>query len=132
MKRFHSSGTASGNVDVMWMWKISMPITAIFPSVPPLERSSSSGSTYSRTVPRWANIAASRDARRSSGWFRYRRFLRNRERFHGVLETITATTFGKWWLSFDDAAPHQTQNRTIWLATIIWSIGNRKTTSSSP
>ncbi len=31
MKRFHSSGTASGNVEVMWMWKMIIPITASVP-----------------------------------------------------------------------------------------------------
>ena len=34
MKRFHSSGTASGNVEVMWMWKMTMPTTAIVPERP--------------------------------------------------------------------------------------------------
>ena len=28
MNRFHSSGTASGNVEVMWTWKMTIPITA--------------------------------------------------------------------------------------------------------
>ena len=58
MKRFHSSGTASGNVEVMWTWKMTIPITAIVPIVPPLERSSTSGSANSITVPRCAASAA--------------------------------------------------------------------------
>ena len=32
MNRFHSSGTASGNVEVMWMWKMIIPTTAIVPT----------------------------------------------------------------------------------------------------
>ena len=32
MNRFHSSGTASGIVEVMWTWKRTMPITAIVPT----------------------------------------------------------------------------------------------------
>ena len=36
MNRFHSSGTPSGNVEVMWTWKMIIPITAIVPIVPPL------------------------------------------------------------------------------------------------
>ena len=47
MKTFHSSGTASGNVERMWRWKTIIPATAIVPSVPPLETSSRSGSVNS-------------------------------------------------------------------------------------
>ena len=47
MNRFHSSGTASGNVEVMWTWKMIMPTTAIVHSVPPRETSSMSGSENS-------------------------------------------------------------------------------------
>ncbi len=54
------------------------------------------------------------------------------ERFHGVLETITATTLEKWWLSFDVAAPNHTQIRTSWEAMTKLPNGNRKVTSSSP
>ncbi len=70
MKRFHSSGTASGNVEVMWTWKITIPTTASQPIVPPLESSRTSGRANSITVPRWAASAALRDGRRSSGWSR--------------------------------------------------------------
>ncbi len=58
MKRFHSSGTASGKVEVMWTWKITIPITARVPIVPPLESSSTSGSVNSITVPVFAASAA--------------------------------------------------------------------------
>ena len=51
MNRFHSSGTASGNVEVMWMWKMTIPITASVPIVPPLVRNRISGSANSIAVP---------------------------------------------------------------------------------
>ena len=35
MKMFHSSGTASGKVERMWRWKMTIPATAIVPIVPP-------------------------------------------------------------------------------------------------
>ncbi len=35
-----------------------------------------------------------------------------------MLEIITETTNGKWRLSFEEAAPHQMQKKTIWQATM--------------
>ena len=58
MNRFHSSGTPSANVEVMWTWNRSIPITAIVPIVPPLVTSSTSGSPNSTAVPRWAPSVA--------------------------------------------------------------------------
>ena len=55
-----------------------------------------------------------------------------RERFHGVLEIITETTNGKWRLSFEEAAPHQMQKRTICEPVIRLSSGKRKTTIRKP
>ena len=54
MNRFHSSGTPSAKVEVMWTWKSSIPITAIVPIVPPAVTSSNSGRPNSTAVPRWA------------------------------------------------------------------------------
>ena len=34
MKMFHSSGTASGNIEVMWRWKRIIPTIAIVRDVP--------------------------------------------------------------------------------------------------
>ena len=66
MNRFHSSGTPSGNVEVMWTWKMIIPITASVPSVPSLvENSRISGSANSIAVPRCA--AKRRLARRAAG-----------------------------------------------------------------
>ena len=68
----------------------------------------------------------------SSGWPFQRRFFALRDLFHGVFEIITETTNGKWRLSFDDAAPHQMQNRTICEATMRFESGKRKTMSKNP
>ena len=70
MKMFHSSGTASGKVERMWRWKITIPATAIVPIVPPCETSRIAGRVNSITVPMWAVIAPIREGRRSSGWSR--------------------------------------------------------------
>ena len=133
MNRFHSSGTASGNVEVMWTWKMIIPITAIVPIVPPLREEQEQ---RQRELDHGAQCArrarAPREGRRSSGWSRYSRAFALRERFHGVLLIITETTNGKWRLSFDDAAPHQMQTKTICAPTIRFSSGNRKTISSGP
>ena len=71
MKRFHSSGTASGNVEMMWMWKMIIPITASVPIVPPLRQEQDERQPEldrrSRGAPRGR---ASREGRRSSGWSR--------------------------------------------------------------
>ena len=67
MNRFHSSGTASGNVEVMWTWKMIIPITAIVPITPPLDEQQLIGSANSIAVPRWAASAARQPGRRSSG-----------------------------------------------------------------
>src|SRR3954447_23185455 len=112
MNRFHSSGTASGNVDVMWMWKTIIPIIASVWIVPPRTVKSVIGSANSITVPRRAAKADWRDGRMSSGWLTHSCDFALRERFHGVLLIITDTTNGKWRLSFDDAAPSQMQRNT--------------------
>ena len=67
MNRFHSNGTASGKVEVMWMSKMTIPTTAIVPSVPPRENSRTSGSENSIAVPRCATKDACCEGRRSSG-----------------------------------------------------------------
>ena len=67
MNRFHSIGTPSANVEVMWAWKMIIPITAIVPIVPPRETISTSGRPNSTAVPRCAPSEAARPGRRSSG-----------------------------------------------------------------
>ena len=105
MNRFHSSGTPSANVEVMWRWKRIIPITATVPIVPPLDRSRTSGSAELDRGPgvgpqtrrlRQAQVVREALVEPGLGLF---------ERFQGVLLTITAITNGKWRLSFDDAAP---------------------------
>ena len=102
MNTFHSSGTASGNVEKMWTWKITIPTTAIVNSGPLGETSSSSGSVNSITVPMCAASAPVAEGSRSSGCSRQSRRLTARERFHGVLLIITVTTNGKCRFSFED------------------------------
>ena len=126
MNRFHSSGTPSGNVEVMWMWKMTIPTTAIVSSVPPREASSKSGSVNSITVPKCAASAPAEEGSRSSGCLRQSLRFAARERFHGVFEIITVTTNGKWRFSFEDAAPHQMHTNTIWAATSRLPSPNRK------
>ncbi len=67
MNRFHSSGTPSANVDVMWTWNRIIPINAIVPTIPPRESMRTSGAPNSIAVPKWAARAASGPGRRSSG-----------------------------------------------------------------
>ena len=69
MKRaFHSSGTASGNVEMMNRWKPIITTTAAMVSVWFCENSSTSGVINSTTVPGpWAIISARSDGRMSSG-----------------------------------------------------------------
>ena len=55
-----------------------------------------------------------------------------RDRFHGVLLTITEITYGKWRLSFDDAAPHQMKRNTNCQPTIRFLAGNSDTTIRKP
>ena len=43
-----------------------------------------------------------------------------------MLLIITVTTKGKWWLSFEEAAPHQMQMKTSCAATIMLASGKRK------
>ena len=58
MKTFHSSGTASGKVERMWRWKMTIPATAASqPIVPPWEISRISGRVNSITVPMCAASA---------------------------------------------------------------------------
>ena len=109
-----------------------IPTAARVPTVPPLVTRRSSGSVNSITVPRWAANAETDEGRMSSGWLSQRRVFAVRDLFHGVFEIITETTNGKWRLSFDDAAPHQMQKRTICEATIRFSMGKRKTTRRKP
>ena len=126
MNTFHSSGTARGNVEKMWRWKITIPTTAIVSSGPLGETSSSSGSVNSITVPMCAASAPVAEGSRSSGCSRQSRRLNARERFHGVLLIITVTTNGKCRFSFEEAAPHQMHTNTICAATIRSESGNRK------
>ena len=67
MNRFHSSGTASGNIEVMFRWKTIIPMIAIQRMVSLSTVISSSGQRNSWTVPKWAIAAAIFDGRMSSG-----------------------------------------------------------------
>ncbi len=68
MNTFHSSGTASGKVEKMWRWKITIPARASVPSRPPWVRIRINGRVNSITVPRWALAAPIREGSRFSGW----------------------------------------------------------------
>src|SRR3954452_19280735 len=60
---FHSSGTASGNVEMMNRWKPIMTTTATAVMVGLCERSRTSGTAISRNVPPlWATPTARSDA----------------------------------------------------------------------
>ena len=126
MNTFHSSGTASGNVEKMWTWNSTIPTTAIVSNGPLGATSNSSGNVNSVTVPMCAASAPVAEGSRSSGCLRQSRRLNARERFHGVLLTITVTTNGKWRFSFDDAAPHQMHTNTICAPASRSENGNRK------
>ena len=68
---FHSSGTASGNVEMMNAWKPSISTTAATVTVWLCENSRTSGVTNSTSVPpTWARPTARSDGRRSSGKLR--------------------------------------------------------------
>ena len=67
MNRFHSSGTASGNIEVMLRWKKIIPTIAIVRIVSLSTVSRRSGQVNSCTVPKWAIPAESRDGLMSSG-----------------------------------------------------------------
>ncbi|CNM09023.1 Uncharacterised protein [Mycobacterium tuberculosis] len=51
-------------------------------------------------------------------------------RSSALLLVITATTYGKWWLSFDVAAPHHRNSMTI-LKAATWSGMNGKKNTNS-
>ena len=132
MKTFHSSGTASGKVERMWRWKRTIPTTAIVPTVPPWVTSRSNGRVNSITVPMCALRVADRRGQQVLRVVAVELAFALRERFQGVLLIITVTTNGKWRFSFDEAAPHQMQTKTIWAATIMLSGGKRKIRASVP
>ena len=67
MNTFHSNGTASGNVEKMCTWKITIPTTAIVRSGPLGDTSSSSGSVNSITVPTCAASEPSRGGQQILG-----------------------------------------------------------------
>ena len=50
-------------------------------------------------------------------------------RSSALLLVITATTYGKWWLSLDVAAPHHRHSMMI-LNAAIWSVNGKKNTNS--
>ena len=73
-----------------------------------------------------------RPGRRSSG-NRRKNFRRiHADRISGLFAIIVATTNGKWWLSFDVAAPIQIASITSLAATIMSGPANRKVTVSDP
>jgi hypothetical protein len=58
--------------------------------------------------------------------------LNFRDRFQGVFEIITWITNGKWWFSFEAAAPHQMKKKTNCHAGMSWSAGKSDTSSRKP
>jgi hypothetical protein len=68
MKTFHSNGTPIGKVDRMCRWNSTMTASATVVTVPPLEKSSTTGTVNSMTVPVCAASAASRDGRDDQRW----------------------------------------------------------------
>ena len=70
-RAFHSSGTASGKVEMMNVWKPSITTTATTVTVWLCENSRTSGVTNSTSVPPMcARPTARSDGRRSSGKLR--------------------------------------------------------------
>ncbi len=67
MNRFHSSGTASGNIEVMLRWKRIIPTIAIVRTTSLSTNTSRNGQVNSCTVPKCEKSAASREGRMSSG-----------------------------------------------------------------
>ena len=130
MKRFHSSGTASGNIEVMLRWKRIIPTIAIVRTVSLSTVISRNGQMNSWTVPKWA--IGRRQPRRPHvlGVVPPEPALeRASSGSSGALLIIVETTNGKWWLSFEDAAPHQMKRKMNCQATIHWSTGKSPTTS---
>src|ERR1051325_2193550 len=112
VKTFHSSGTPIGTLNKMNPWNANIIVRPTAVGNPPWLRSKMSGNVYSTAVPPWASSFANLDGRRSSGKLRYIAVRIRRDFRNGELLTITVTTPGKWWLSFDVAAPHQTATWT--------------------
>ncbi len=92
MNRFHSSGTPRAKVEVMWTWNRTIAITAMVPIVPPSLTSRTKGQPNSQAVPRWAANSAWREGRTSFGQSLQSIAFILRERFQGVLLTITEIT----------------------------------------
>ena len=106
MKTFHSSGTASGKVERMWRWKMTIPATAIVPIDAALgeQQDQRQGELDHR-----AHVGAeSRRSARAAGppGGRGRAAASPpASGSTGVLLIITVTTKGKWRFSFEDGRP---------------------------
>ena len=111
---FHSSGTPIGTFEVMKPWSTSISTSPTVSDAPPAVRPSTSGTASSSAVPRCPIVVASRDGRRSSGYARYMRVRSQRQRVTGEFDTITPTTDGKWWFSFDTPAQPHSASCTAW------------------
>ena len=120
MKTFHSFGTASGTLEMMCTWKITMIATATNDTVPPCVKSMTNGTAISTTVPLCAKRNANLLGRRSLTGSRYIARLNHLGR-KGALLFMVATTYGKTWVSFEIPAPTQTATRASLRPIIIWS-----------
>ena len=92
MKTFHSSGTPIGKLVRICRWNAIITIAATVVTQPPCDRNSTSGTTYSTAVPRWARVYARQEGRRSSGKARCHPRLIRRDRRIGLLLIIACTT----------------------------------------
>ena len=79
---------------------------------PPEASPSTTGMASSMKVPACARRVATADGRRSLGNERYMRLRTNSKGSTGLLLTITPTTAGKWWFSFETPAQNQSASCT--------------------
>src|SRR5262249_55417703 len=79
---------------------------------PPWAKNRISGTPSSSAVPAWLIAVASREGRRSSGKLLYMSFRSQAKRVTGLLEVITQTTAGEWWLSLENPAQNQSASCT--------------------
>ena len=110
----------------MLRWNRIITVAATQVTVPPLDSRSTNGTEYSTVVPVCARVAATRDGRTSVSTSRHRNRLSGRGT-SGALPSIVATTKGKWWLSFDVAAPHHKASMMSFAASTMSTNGRKNT-----
>ena len=106
---------------------MTMPTSAIVPTCPAVGEQEEKRQPNSKTVPQ---CAPQRGVPRRAQVLRVvaveLALERPCDRFQGVLLIITETTNGKWWFSFEEAAPHQMKTKTNCQPTIRLSAGNSR------